>query len=53
MTIQVTTRIPSFQIGFSNQKVPQSDRGSKNHFGFLGQVDFNKSNAIKMIFDQP
>jgi hypothetical protein len=38
-----------FQIGSSNQKIPQSDRGSKNHFGFQGQVDFNKSNMTKMV----
>lgn len=24
-----------FQTGFSNQKVPESGRGSKNHYGFL------------------
>jgi len=42
------------QIGFSNQKISKNDRGSKNHFDFLKQVDFNKSNMTRMIFfDQP
>jgi hypothetical protein len=39
-----------FQTGLSNQKIPQNDKGSKNHFGFLGQVDFNKSNTTRMVF---
>jgi hypothetical protein len=39
-----------FQIGFSNQKIPQSDMRSKNHFGFLGQVHFKKSNMTMMVF---
>jgi len=38
------------QIGFSNQKISKNDRGSKNHFDFLKQVDFNKSNMTRMIF---
>jgi hypothetical protein len=41
-----TTRI----LGFSNQKIPQSDSGSKNHFGFLGQINFNKSSTTRMVF---
>jgi hypothetical protein len=39
-----------FQIGFSNQKVPQNDRGLENHFGFLGQVDLNNSSTTMMVF---
>jgi len=39
-----------FQTRFSNQKVPQSDEGSKNHFGFVGQVNFNKSSMTRMVF---
>jgi len=39
-----------FQTRFSNQKVPQSDKGSKNHFGFVGQVNFNKFSMTKMVF---
>jgi len=38
-----------FQTRFSNQKVLQSDKGSKNHLNFLGQVDFNMSNTTKMV----
>jgi hypothetical protein len=45
-----TTKIPSFSNWISNQKVPQSDKGSKNYFVFLGQVDFKKSYTIKMVF---
>jgi len=44
------TKIRSFSNWISNQKVPQNNRGSKNHFGFLRQVDFNKSSMTRMVF---
>ncbi len=43
-------KFQNFQTGFSNEKLPQSDKGSKNQFGFLGQVNFNKSNMTRMAF---
>ncbi len=45
-----TTRIPNFSNWIFKPKIPQSDKGSKNHFGFLGQVDFNKSSMTRMVF---
>jgi hypothetical protein len=48
--IDFTTRIPGFSTGFSNQKISQSDGGLEKHFGFLGQVDFNKSSMTRMVF---
>jgi hypothetical protein len=39
-----------FNVDIQIKKYPKMTRGHKNHFGFLGQVDFNKSNTTRMIF---
>jgi hypothetical protein len=38
------------KLDFQTKKIPQRDRGAKNHFGFIGQVDFNRSNMTWMVF---
>jgi len=44
------TKIPSFSNWIFKPKSTLNNRGSKNHFGFLRQVDFNKSSMTRMVF---